>query len=341
MGSRVSPRLVRAAVCAVAMAWSRGAAAQQAPPPPITIGRITLAGFVQMDYRGTVEDENDGRITEAAAGFVIPRARVVVSGDLGTRVTFSLVGDFASPVDDKVLRDATLTFRVAPALSVRVGQYTIPYSLERITSSTTLEVIDRSVMGTLMAPSRDVGFTVFSPKPIRGWFSYYASVINGTGQNRADNNDAKDLVGRVSMRVPRVQRLTVGVNGETGEQPIGDRHRAGVDVNYEVGPFRIAVEALKQTYDGLSVRDTTGYYVFGVWHRPAKDPTPWYAGYELAARWVDVDDDADLLTTHALQFGGNYYVTPQVRIMNNLVVPVGDDQPRPRTRWWSRVQVVF
>ena len=89
------------------------------------------------------------------------------------------------------------------------------------------------------------------------------------------------------------------------------------------------------------MRDTTGYYVFGVWHRPAKDPTPWYAGYELAARWVDVDDDADLLTTHALQFGGNYYVTPQVRIMNNLVVPVGDDHPRPRTRWWSRVQVVF
>lgn len=328
-------------MCAAVMACSRAAAAQQAPPPPITIGRITIAGFVQMDYRGTIEDETDGRLTETSTGFVIPRARIGVTGDLGPRVTFSLIGDFASPADDNVLRDATLTVRVAPAVSVRFGQFSIPYSLERITSTTTLEIIDRSVMGTLMAPSRDIGFTVFSPKPIRGWLSYYGSVINGSGQNRPDNNGAKDLVGRVTARVPQVKSLTIGVNGETGEQPIGDRHRAGVDVNYEHGPFRVAVEALKQTEDGVVHRDATGYYVLGVWHRPARTPTPWYAGYELAARWVDVDDDLDLLTTHALQFGGNYYITPQVRLMNNLVVPVGDDQPRPRTRWWSRVQVVF
>jgi hypothetical protein len=81
--------------------------------------------------------------------------------------------------------------------------------------------------------------------------------------------------------------------------------------------------------------------VLGVWHRPAASPRPWFAGYELATRWVDVDDDADLLTSHTLQFGGNYYVTPQIRLMNNVVLPIGNDQPRTRTRWWSRLQVVF
>jgi phosphate-selective porin len=323
------------------MAWSRGAAAQQAPPPPITIGRVTLAGYVQMDYLGTIEREPDGLTTEPRTGFFVARARVGVSGALGPRVTWSFIGDFARPFDDSVLRDASVTIRVAPAVAVRFGQYTIPYSLERTTSTATLEIIDRSVMGTLMVPSRDIGLTVFSPTPIRGWLSYSTSIINGSGQNRADDNGAKDVVGRVTVRVPRVTGLTAGVSGEAGKQPIGDRHRAGVDLNFVHGPFRVAVEALSQTYEGAVHRETTGHNLLAVWHHPATTPRPWFAGYELAARWVDVDDDATLLTTHTLQFGGNYYVTPQLRIMNNLVVPIGNDQPRPRTRWWSRVQVVF
>ncbi len=47
------------------------------------------------------------------------------------------------------------------------------------------------------------------------------------------------------------------------------------------------------------------------------------------------------LTMRGLQFGGNYYITPQVRVMSNLLVPFGDDQPVNKVRWWSRLQVWF
>ena len=67
----------------------------------------------------------------------------------------------------------------------------------------------------------------------------------------------------------------------------------------------------------------------------------YYAGYELAARFVDVDDSTGQLTMRGLQFGGNYYITPQVRVMSNLLVPLGDDQPVNKVRWWSRLQVWF
>jgi phosphate-selective porin len=334
-------RLVLGVVCLAPLLATSGAGAQSAPPTPITIGKVTLAGYLQMDYLGPLESDKPGVVSEAPATFKIARARVSLVGNLGPRVTWVVMSDLASPGDASVLRDASITVRLAPAASVRFGQYTIPYSLERITSTAVLEVIDRSVMGTSMTPSRDIGVTVFNPAPIHGWLSYSASVINGAGYNTPDDNDAKDLVGRVVARVPHVRGLAMGVNGERGEQPIGNRRRYGADVNYEHGPFRVAVEALAQTIDMLSERETTGYYVLGVWHHPAAKPTPWFAGYELAARFVDVDDDAGALTSHTLQFGGNYYITPQVRVMNNLVVPVGDDQPHPRTRWWSRVQVVF
>lgn len=235
MKSLPSVRLARAVLCACVLAAARTAAAQSAPPPPITVGRLTIAGFVQADYLGTLEDESDGEPAELVTGFEIARARLGVSGDLGPRVSWTLIGDFARLVDDAVLRDAAIVIRLAPAIAVRVGQYTIPYSLERTTSTTTLEVIDRSVMGTLMTPARDMGLTVFSPKPIRGWLTYSASIINGSGQNQPDDNGAKDVVGRVTVHVPRVKGLRVGINGATGEQPVGDRHRGGVDVNYEFG----------------------------------------------------------------------------------------------------------
>jgi Phosphate-selective porin O and P len=345
MGQALPRRLFRAALCVFVLAIARTAGAQAAPPKPVSFGRVTLAGYLQLDYLTPIEAPQPDHLVsdpliEDQTIVDVARARVSAAGAIGSRVTWQVMGDFAA-LPENVLRDAAITVRLAPAAAVKLGQYSIPYSLERTTSTTTLEVIDRSVMGTLMTPSRDIGLTVFSPRPIRGWLSYSASIINGSGQNRADDNRAKDFVGRVTVRVPRVKGLTVGVNGEAGEQPLGDRDRAGVDLSYERGPFRVVVEALSQSIDGAVHRDTHGYYVLGVWHRPAASAKPWFAGYELVTRWVDVDDDADVLTSHTLQFGGNYYVTPQIRLMNNLVVPVGNDQPRTRARWWSRLQVVF
>ena len=75
--------------------------------------------------------------------------------------------------------------------------------------------------------------------------------------------------------------------------------------------------------------------------QPAKNPTPHYAGYELAARYVDVEDDAVLLESRHVQAGGTYWVTPQIKVLSNVVLPIGDDQPRRTVRWWSRLQFNF
>jgi Phosphate-selective porin O and P len=302
---------------------------------PITIGRFTISGFVQADYRASTLNDAEQVINDS---FLLRRARVAVSGPIVSGVSFYVQGELT----DGRPRDVYVTLAPSPYAAIRVGQFVAPFGLERLTPSYRLEVIDRTVMGELMSPSRDLGVMVFSQRPIAGWLSYAAAVINGSGQNSLDNNDAKNAVSRVAMSLPWVRGLSLGMNVDAGEQPDGMRTRVGGDVNLDRPRYRIALETISQSFDGDPDRDARGVSALGVWRiRPAQ-PTPHYAGIELAARLVDIDHDIGVLTTREVQFGGNYYVTPQLRVMSNLIVPFGnEEQPERGTRWWSRLQFIF
>jgi hypothetical protein len=330
----------------VYLAATSAVSAQDVTPPDASIGHVAISGFVQADAiftsSGTTVAGPETDEGEPPDSFSVPRARLGVSGALTSRITWNLVGEFANIANDgRVLRDAYLQFTVKPQFALRFGQMVAPFSLERLTTYTKLELIDRSVIGASMVPSRDVGLMVFNLKPWRGWLTYGGAIINGTGQNRADDNNAKDVVGRVATRVPRLQHLTVGLNAQTGEQPQGRRRRVGVDLNYESRDYRIAVERVSQRRDFAATVDTAGFTVIGAYKHPARAVTPHYAGYELAARYVDVEDDARTLTSHQVQTGGTYFVTPMLRFQSNVVLPIGDDQPRHTVRWWSRLQLNF
>ena len=286
------------------------AAAQDVTPPAVAVGKITISGFVQADAIfaessttpvGPGNDEG-----EPPDSFSVPRARVGLSGAITSKITWYLVGDFANLTNDgRVLRDAYLQFTATPQVAVRFGQMVAPFSLERLTTYTKLEVIDRSVIGASMAPSRDVGVMVFNTQPWRGWITYSAAIINGTGQNRADDNNAKDLVGRVTTKVPRVEHLSVGVNAQTGEQAAGSRRRLGVDLNYDAPAYRVAIERVSQRRDFATRIDTAGFTVIGAYKHHVEHVSPHYAGYELGARFVDVDDDGVALTSHQVQAGAS------------------------------------
>lgn len=339
--------LVLCLVLAACAGSAADAAAQDVTPPPVTVGHITISGFIQADAifsesAGTTIAGPGSDEGEPPDSFSVPRARVGVSGAITPKITWYLQGDFANITNDgRVLRDAYLQFTATPQFAVRYGQLVAPFSLERLTSYTKLEVIDRSVIGTAMSPSRDVGLMVFNVVPWRGWITYAAAIINGTGQNRADDNNAKDVVGRVVTKVPRLEHLALGVNAQAGAQAAGDRQRVGVDLNYEVRDYRIAVEHVSQRREYDTTVDTSGFSVIGAYKHHARQVTTHYAGYELGARYVDVDDDAIVLTSHQLQAGGTYFVTPALRVQSNVVLPIGDDQPRHAFRWWSRLQFNF
>jgi hypothetical protein len=197
-------------------------------------------------------------------------------------------------------------------------------------------------------------------QPFLGWFSYAASVVNGVGFNQADNNNAKDVAGRIALTPPALDGLTIVVSGSTGKQPTGRRKRSGLGFEYDVRSFRILAEGLKQSQEGSSSSNgTTTMFVYRF--HPAT-VTPHFRMLELAARYVTFHDpDAATRppqpeeegggqapvptgfvppTIREFQAGFNYYVNRNVRFMADVVIPT-DERESPSATFLTRLQIVF
>ena len=147
------------------------------------------------------------------------------------------------------------------------------------------------------------------------------------------------------------------MSGGTGDQPDGRRTRSGFGVAYDVAPFKVAVEELRQTRTGGSAKD--GVMVMAVYRIRPRTVTPHFRLLELAARYVVFHDpepeeaasDEDgggsapvsaLLParTKDIQTGVNYHVNRNVRLMANLLVPT-DGRQTPAATFMTRLQIVF
>ncbi len=347
---RIAPRRSRAWALGLVLAGAP-AAAQDAPPtppptdpPPIRIGSTTILGYVQLDGLFATDDQT-GEFTDT---FRIRRARVGMTGDLGSLVSYTFNVDMLST---PILRDAFAVVKLAPQVQVKIGQYYVPFGLERLTSTQRLEVIDRSMVSDRIGYTiRDLGVTVLNPKPWRGWLSYQAGVFNGAGQNTRDNNDAKDVIGRVVLTAPWLRGVALGLNGAHGRQPAFDRNRAGGDVTLERGAWKIVAEAARESLEQPGA-SRWGYYVLGAWRHRPRTPSPTFQALELAIRLATLDDPTGVRAAapgrtaiprrvHELQGGANYYVNRNVRLSFNTLAPL-DDRTSPGPTLLSRLQIAF
>jgi len=307
-------------------------------PTPIRVGPILLTGYAQADglfALGAHEPSQDGT-------FRIRRARVYASGDVLPNLGFMISADVSG---SPALLDVYLAVRHFAAANVRVGQFIAPYSLERLTSSKDLEAIDRVV--DHLVPGRDTGVMVFNSTPFWGRLSYSAAVINGTGQNTRDNNDAKDYVGRLVFRVPRLSGFSFGANAASGRQPAGMRTRWGADANVDRGEYRLAAEYVHLTREDWAGRPGHGFYLLARRRfRPATVRSDFYMA-EAVLRIVDIRDPAEITVgmpgvhRREVQAGGNYYFARNVRVMADAFVPINRSAGVSRATMVTRVQFIF
>jgi phosphate-selective porin len=328
---------------------SRAAAQTPAPaapspdPPPLKIGPVTLTGYLQADGLTVAGDD----LEEQADTFRIRRMRVGLTGDLAPKVgwTFSL-----EAAGSPHLRDAYITLRLVDWANVRFGQFYQPFSLDRLTSTSRLELIDRAPVTERIALTRDPGVMVFNARPFLGWLSYFFNVSNGTGMNVSDNNDAKDVTGRIVIAHRALRGFSVGINGSTGEQPTGTRNRGGIDLSIDNRTFKFAVEGLVEESDRTGP-DRDGFYVLGVYRIHPAQVTPHFRMVEITARYASLDDPSGAReptptrslipeVTNEFQFGGNYYVNRNVRFLANAIIPV-DDRDVPTATLIGRLQIIF
>ena len=320
---------------------------------PINAGKkIIIAGYTQVRYQAL---EETGKID----GFDIRRARLDVKGIISPywsyRVQFELGGTAKLPeVYAPKLLDAYAELKLNDYLNFTIGQAKVPFSLENLTASNKLELIDRSqAVEALVARGKDVGGnqngrdigiqlggTILKVKD-RPVVDYRLGVYNGSGINTVDNNENKDIAARLllhpvvgldisgalydgSRLAPEVKEVkdkdgkitTVATAAKTV-----NRDRYGFDVNYDWRNLAIRSEYIHGTDNVFNKKgfydqiDEEGYYVQAGYYFMQKK-------LQLIAKYDFYDADkakADDASTWYV-FGANYNFNANVRLQANYTV---------------------
>lgn len=276
----------------------------------ITAARqMTLSGYTQIRYQQL--DEKLRR-----DGFDIRRARMDLRGAFTPYLTYRLQTEFA---DKAKIIDAYAEVKVKDYLIFTAGQFKVPLSLENLTSSNKLEMIDRSmVVEALVARGkdiignqngRDIGIQI-SGVALKlnnlSFLDYRIGVFNGSGIMVGDTaNEAKDFGGRLNLTP--VKGLSVaasyynGWGGAIKPDISGrsqERNRMGFEASYITSRFSLRGEYLSGL-DGITNRQgwyaQAGYFVI-----PVK--------LQVVGRYdtfdPNIDHNNNIFTNYT--FGGNY-----------------------------------
>jgi phosphate-selective porin OprO/OprP len=249
-------------------------------------GRASLHGLYQQEDTA----QNDSLFMD--------RVRFSMDGVLYKYFQYKVETDFTSSAG---LRDAYLNVNYSPQANVQIGQYKVPFSYEALLSKRYLDLVERSAV-TLNAvtPSRDIGLMLHG-RLGSGWLTYHLALLNGSGQNRSDNNSAKDVAARlvlapfVTATDSLLSGFTLGGAMTFGHQPRsksiagitptgfeffqpvevrGDRLRIGGHLAWFAGPYSLTSEyiytaeerqRLGANGEDLSNFVTSGGYVGGTW----------------------------------------------------------------------------
>lgn len=222
----------------------------------LTGSSLKLSSYIQVRYT----HQEDG-----VDGFRIRRARVRLKGDILKDVTYKLQIDTAKT---PVLLDAQIGVKLSSRAGLTFGQFKVPFSLENLTSSSALDTINRSQAVEKLCPGldikaqgRDIGVAV------HGQFSrieYTLGVFNGSGINKTDYNDKKDIAGRLVFYPARFLALGLShYNGKFSSQagtPPLKRDRRGLDIFFLQGQLSLKGEYISARDDQA---DKYGWYLQG------------------------------------------------------------------------------
>ena len=178
-----------------------------------------ISGFVQGMYQANLSDDFD--LIDNT--FRMRRVRLSVDGNLSPKVSYKLQGDFSrSPM----LVDAYVKYKACDAFAIQVGQFKTPFTIESPINPVNLEIFDygeiiqqlggyKDVCG-VGGLGRDIGVMATGKLfPVKGEegikynvVDYAVGVFNGNGPTTTDNNNRKDLVGRLEVH-PGLKDMTL------------------------------------------------------------------------------------------------------------------------------------
>jgi hypothetical protein len=209
--------------------------------------------------------------------------------DLHFRVEF----DLAQDVD---LTDAYFDYVGHEYMSVKAGQFYVPYDREQLVEPWRLQFVDRSIASDYFSMGRDIGFTVHKLLA-DGKFEYAFGIFNGNGPNVSVNDNNKYMyalrVGFYPMGYMKYSQCSM-------EDP--DELLFGIGGAFLFDTNTVAMED-ESTYE----EDVTGYTI---------DVAMKYRGWSLDLAFYRQEDDPGLegmekITGRGMLFQTGYMFVPE------------------------------
>ena len=294
--------------------------------------QVAISGYVQARYawqRNGFSDATKGK--EPIDDFSIRRARLkaVAKPTTNSIVTMQmdLGGNSSSAVDSKGksitvnpinVKEAHVAYAFAgdPSLgfTAQLGQQLWPFGYELVLSSANLDFGERSLIVQRLFPGEyDRGLLLSSAT--RNKYTYQLGVFSGAGANNADNNQNKDLVGNIKVKMGDVNLGVSGYMGKGFKNSAGtlskdDKMRYGIDVQYYMDNITLKGEWIRGKgcekmntsfsqdqwisggYAQVGYNFMQGYTLIGRYQTMSEDPEynkfERRSAYELGViRWLD------------------------------------------------------
>jgi phosphate-selective porin len=298
--------------------------------PFVSISKMfKLSGYTQVQYVGWKTGVDN---------FSVRRSRLTLSGDIMKKMRYKLQMDIAKT---PTLLDAMMEYEFSKAFQLRVGQFLIPFSLENVTATSDVDMVNRSQPEEKLAPGRDnsaqgrdVGVSVFGTYSI---VDYTVALLNGAGINKADTNSHKDLAGRVVVRP--IEHLAVGGSYYLGKQsatpeaPLVTRDKAGLELALVYPRASLKAEYYFAKDDTIS-RD--GWYVQGGYF-----VLPGKVQVLLKADSVDMNRDLAGDRVNRYTAGVNWFIAGKTKLQLNYEIYDGEVEKNDNQAILAQLQVAF
>lgn len=251
-------------------------------------GAVNIGGYVQPRWEAVMGDE----MTHT---FFIRRAYLSGRGDVGECFSYKVL--LSMPKAEVSLYDAYVDIKPfrGEYVALRVGQFQQPIGMEKLISSSSVLFPERSYASGFTI-DRDIGAMLAGGYK---FFKLQAGVFNGAGRNRLDDNDAKDITARLTLKPldfihvggayqmgtrTTVEFDTLGIPTYTD----WDMNRWGAELALTPLDLWLAAEFMGGTDDTTSLMT---YYAEVAWM--FKLGLDWFYGIQPAFRYEAVDPDTD------------------------------------------------
>jgi phosphate-selective porin OprO/OprP len=235
----------------------------------------TADGKFQFRFRPVIQADARFFVKSGSDTFLLRRVRPVIEGTVFDFFDWRMMPELAGTPN---VQDAFVNVRIVKEIQLRGGKFKPPVGLERLQSDPDLMLIERG-LPTNLVPDRDVGGQLHG-ELFDGTISYAGGIFNGVGDGvngDVDNNDKKDLAGRLWLRP--FQPLAIGPLEKLG---IGIAATRGT----HVGPPPTALPGYKTTGQLTFFSYLASAWAIGTHRRLAPQASYYYGPFGIFGEYV-------------------------------------------------------